>query len=69
MYWNLSLTKAAAISWRVAHSNERIVIFIGRSQLYSNNGATYDVNWYDSLSGLQMPSLPLSPLSKTTMQD
>lgn len=68
VYWNPSLTKAAAKLWRVAHSNGRIVISIGGSQLYSNNGPTYDVNWYESLSGLQMPSLPSSPSSKTTVQ-
>jgi hypothetical protein len=44
--WNPNLTKAAAKSWRATHSNGRIVISIGGSQLYTNN-AVYDVNWHD----------------------
>ena len=44
--WNPNLTKAAAKSWRATHSNGRIVISIGGSQLYINK-SVYDVNWYD----------------------
>jgi hypothetical protein len=46
VYWNPTLTKAAAKTWRQAHSNGRIVIAIGGSVLYSDD-SIYDVNWYD----------------------
>ena len=46
VYWSSTLTKAAAIAWRQAHSNGRIVVAIGGSVLYSGNNI-YNVNWYD----------------------
>ncbi|KAG0586460.1 hypothetical protein KC19_2G091900 [Ceratodon purpureus] len=67
VYWNPTLTKAAAKSWRAAHSNGRIVIAIGGSQLYSNN-AVYDVNWYDPPNPTQWLANAVSSIT-TIVQD
>lgn len=63
VYWTSTLTPAAATAWRRAHSNARIVISIGGSQLYGNGGHIYPVNWYNPANTTQWLANAVSSLT------
>lgn len=63
VYWASSLTPTSAKTWRQAHSNARIVISIGGSQLYGNGGNIYSVNWYNPANTTQWLANAVSSLT------
>lgn len=53
VYWNPTLTKAAAKAWRQAQSNRRLLVAIGGSVFYDSNGTEHPVDWYDPTNTTQ----------------
>lgn len=68
VYWNPTLTKAAAKAWRQAHSNGRIVIAIGGAVYYTPSGTEVSVDWYNPTNPTQWLANAVSSLT-TIIQD